>query len=75
MGFAGVIREGLFGRGRKVRAGTVRTALTAVGTSIALDTEKRFLPCLKILLDGYEKEDQPTTKKLPVEADIYRSSW
>jgi hypothetical protein len=32
--------------------------------------EKRFLPCLEILLDGYEKEDPPTTKKLPVEADI-----
>ena len=46
---------------------------------IALDTgvdptkvqgDKRFVPCLAILLDGYEKDDPPTTKKLPVEADI-----
>ena len=32
--------------------------------------EKRFLPCLAILLDGYEKEDPPSSKKLPVEVDI-----
>ena len=51
----------------------------AVGQTIALacnnnptkiNGSDKLLPCLQILLDGYEEEDPATIKKLPVQADV-----
>lgn len=79
-GFAGVVREGHFNRGRnQVRSTTVSSALTAIGKACALDSgvdptkcenSEKFLPRLQQMLDGMRKADPPTTKELPVEADV-----
>jgi hypothetical protein len=78
-GYAARIRTGFFGRGRQVKAQTVASALTAVGQTIALDYEinptkpigsSNLLPHLQQMLDGWAKEDPPTLKQLPVEADV-----
>jgi hypothetical protein len=31
---------------------------------------EKLLPCLQQMLDGFRKDDPPTTKQLPVEADV-----
>jgi len=36
-GFAARVRSGTYGRKKQVRAGTVNSALTAIGTTISLD--------------------------------------
>ena len=78
-GFAAQVRHGYFGRGRRVAAGTVVGALTAVGQEIALARgnnptkvagSDKLLPRLAQIYDGWRKEDPPTTKQLPMEADI-----
>jgi len=78
-GFAARIRQGFYGRGKRVAAGTVVGAITAVGQEIALACgtnptkmtgSERLLPRLSQILDGWRKEDPPTTKQLPVEADV-----
>jgi hypothetical protein len=78
-GFAARIRQGAYGRGKQVQAGTVIGALTAIGQEIALACgknttkitgSKRILPRLQQTYGGWQKEDPPTTKQLPVEADI-----
>ena len=60
-------------------AGTVTGAITAVGQAIALVCgtnptkdagSKKLLPRIAQTLDGWRKEDPPTTKQLPVEADV-----
>ncbi len=52
--------------------------LTAIGQMIALACDsnptkvvgsERLLSCLQVMLDGYQKGDPPTQKKLPVLAD------
>lgn len=80
MGFAAVVRMGYFNRSRsEVRATTVSTAITAVGKACALahgvnptkcEGSDKFLPRLQEMLDGWRKVDPPTTKMLPVEADV-----
>ena len=79
MGFAGAVRLGGYGSGRKVRSGTALTALTAVGQKIALDTgidptkvagSDKYLLCIQQTIKGRDKEDPHTTKKLPVEVDV-----
>jgi hypothetical protein len=78
-GFAGAVRQGAYGRGSQVRGGTVLTALSAVGKTIALDKgidptkvpgQKDFIPAVKQMLDGFVRDDPPTMKKLPVEVDV-----
>jgi hypothetical protein len=78
-GFAARIRQGFYSRGKRVAAGTVVGAITAVGQEIALACgtnptkmfgSERLLPRLSQILDGWRKEDPPTTKQLPVEADV-----
>ena len=78
-GFAGLSRAGYYGRGKQVKAGTVSTALTAVGQAISVATGRnptkvegsdKFLPRLAETLEGWGKEDPATKKKLPVEADV-----
>eukprot|EP00956_Cyclotella_meneghiniana_P043080 scaffold252139_cov142-Cyclotella_meneghiniana.AAC.1 len=60
-------------------AGTQEEALSAVNTTIALDINeqpfkvqgsKDFLPLISQTLAGWAREDPPTEKKMPVEADI-----
>ena len=78
-GFAGRVRTGYYGRGKQVQAGSVSSAITAVGQAIALATNTnptkivgsdKLLPRLQQMLDGFRKADPPTTKQLPVEADV-----
>ena len=78
-GFTARVRHGYYGRGKRVAAGTVVGALTAVGQEIALACgdnptkvmeSNKLLPRLSQIYDGWRKEDPPTTKQLPVEADV-----
>jgi len=78
-GFAARVRQGYYGRGKRVATGTVVGAITAVGQEIALACgtnptkltgSEKLLPRLSQMLDGWRKEDPPTTKQLPVEADV-----
>ncbi len=78
-GFAARIRRGAYGRGKRVQAGTVVGALTAVGQEIALACgenptkvigSEKLLPQLQQTYDGWRKEDPATTKQLPVEANV-----
>ena len=58
---------------------SVSSAITAIGQAIALATNTnptkivgsdKLLPRLQQMLDGFRKADPPTTKQLPVEADV-----
>jgi hypothetical protein len=78
-GFAGRVRTGYYGRGKQVQAGSVSSAITAIGQTIALATNtnptkikgsEKLLPQLQQMLDGFRKADPPTTKQIPVEADV-----
>jgi hypothetical protein len=78
-GFAARVRRGAYGWGKRVQAGTVVGALTAVGQEIALACGEnptkvlgsdKILPRLQQIYDGWRKEDPATTKQLPVEADV-----
>jgi hypothetical protein len=78
-GFAARVRQGYYGRGKRVASGTVVSTITAVGQEIALACgtnptkitgSEKLLPRLPQILDGWRKEDPPTTKQLPVEADV-----
>ncbi len=77
-GFAGRVRTGYYGRGKQVQAGSVSSAITSVGQTIALATNsnptkivgsEKLLPRLQQMLDGFRKANPPTVKQLPVEAD------
>jgi hypothetical protein len=78
-GFAGRVRTGYYGWGKQVQAGSVSTSITAVGQAIVLTTNTnptkivgsdKLLQHLQQMLDGFHKADPPTTKQLPVEADV-----
>jgi len=78
-GFAARVRSGFYGRGQQVRVGAVNSAITAIGTTISLakgvnptkiEHSDRLIPRLAQMIQGWKKEDPPTLKKLPVEADI-----
>ena len=78
-GFTARVRQGYYGRGKRVATGTVTGAITAVGQAIALvcgtnptkvTGSKKLLPRIAQTLNGWRKEDLPTTKQLPVEADV-----
>ena len=78
-GFAGRVRRGAYGRGKRVQAGTVIGAITFVGQEITLACGEnptklawsdKCLPWLQQMYDGWRKEDPATTKQLPVEADV-----
>ena len=62
-----------------MQAPTVSSAITAIGKAIALvhginptkcPMSEKFLPRLQEMFEGWRKEDPPTMKKLPVEADL-----
>jgi hypothetical protein len=79
-GFAArVVCQGYYGRGKRVATGTVIGTITAIGQEIALACgtnptkitgSKKLLPWLSQIFDGWRKEDPPTTKQLPIEADV-----
>jgi hypothetical protein len=78
-GFAARTRMGYYGHGQQVQSSTVTGAIMAIGQRIALACNdnptkviglENFLPALHIMIHGYTKEDPPTKKKLPVEADV-----
>ncbi len=79
-GFAGRVRTGFYGRGRQITAPVVNSALTAVGTAIALATgtnptkmqgaQDKLVPRISQMLEGFGKTDPPTMKKLPIGIDI-----
>ncbi len=78
-GFAARVRSGVYGRKKQVRAGTVNSALTAIGTTIALargvnptkiEHTNNLLPRLSQMLTGWKKVDPPPIKKLPVAIDV-----
>jgi hypothetical protein len=78
-GFVQPVMEGYYGRGTTVRAGTVCTAITAIGQTIAMAHgenppkilgSERFFPCLQQCIDGYRKQIPVSQKKLLVEADV-----
>jgi hypothetical protein len=78
-GFAAYVRSGDVGRGCQVTTSTVSMAITAVGQTIAvavghnptkLAGSDKLIPRLAQTLDGWQKGDPPTAKKLPVKADV-----
>ena len=78
-GFAARVRAGYYGRGHKITAAAVASAISAIGATIALatgcnptklDNSDKLLPRLSQMLDGMRREDPPTMKKLPVESDV-----
>jgi hypothetical protein len=78
-GFAQWVREGYYGQGSTVCAGTVCTAITAIGQTIAFAHgenptktigSKKFLPCLQQCIDVWTKQDLIIQKKLPIKADV-----
>jgi hypothetical protein len=78
-GFAARVCTGYYGKGNQVKNCTVSSALTAIDQTIALACAANpkkvagsecLLPCLQFMLDGYQKGDPPTWKKLPVQANV-----
>ncbi len=78
-GFAKQVRQGKYGWGKHVATETVVGAITAVGQEVALVCgqnptkivrSETLLPRLSQIFDGWRKEDPPTSKQLPVEADV-----
>ena len=62
-----------------MQAGTASSAISAVGTQIALDTGRnqpqlegtqKFTPRLDQVIAGWRKSNSPVVKKMPVEADV-----
>ena len=78
-GFAARNRSGAYGRGRQVKAGSVSSALTVIGQTIALEFgtsplklpgSDRMVPRIQQMLDGWRKANPATLKQLPVEANV-----
>jgi hypothetical protein len=75
-GFAAQTRSGFYGQGRQVQSSTVTSA---TGQMIALvcntnptkvEGSDKFLPALQVMIEGYNKQDPPTKKMLPVKANV-----
>ena len=76
--FGAMVRTGEVGHGKQIRVGSVRTAITSVAQTIAVDKGKTplhndagdyHLP-IKLMLDGFKRQDPPSEKKLAVGIDI-----
>ena len=71
-GFAARVRTGYYGRGRTVRVQSVTQALAAISTTIELagesspiyKTEKAYKLPVARLIEGYRREDPPSTPQL-----------
>lgn len=77
--FAARVRQGCYGCRRHIQACTVSSALTAIGQEIPLACElnptkvnglDKIIPQLQQMYDGWRKADPPTSKMLPMEADV-----
>jgi hypothetical protein len=64
---------------KQVENCTVSSMLTAIGQTIAMACNNnptkikgsnKLLSCLQVMLDGYQKEDPASIKKLPVQSDV-----
>ncbi len=78
-GFAERVRQGKYRWGKRVATETVVGAIIAVGQEVALVCgqnprkivgSEKLLPRLSQIFDGWRKEDPPTTKQLPIEANV-----
>jgi hypothetical protein len=78
-GFVTQVRTGYYGQGKQVQAGSVSSAIMAIGQAIALATNTnptkivgsdKLLPRIQQMLDGFCKANPPTIKQLLVEADV-----
>ena len=78
-GFAARVRQGYYGRDKRVPTGTVIGAIMAIRQEIALvcgtnptkvTGREKLLPRIAQTLDGWRKEGPPTTKQLSVKADV-----
>jgi hypothetical protein len=78
-GFVGRVRTGYYGQGKQIQAGSVSSAITAIGQAIALATNTnptkklgsdKLLSRLQQMLDDFRKAVPPTTKQLLVEAYV-----
>ena len=78
-GFSVRVKRKFFGFERKVAAGTVIMALTAVGQALSLDNignllksigSNNYLHPTQVMLDGWKKNDPPTMKKLSIKVNI-----
>jgi hypothetical protein len=74
-GSVGRVCTGYCGQGKQIQAGSVSSAIMAVGQTIALATNtnptkivgsEKLLPRLKQMLNGFRKADPLTTKQLPI---------
>jgi hypothetical protein len=61
-GFAGRVRTVYYGQGKQIQAGSISSAIMAIGQAIALATNTnptkivgfdKLLPCLQQMLDGF----------------------
>jgi hypothetical protein len=78
-GFASQIRRAYYNNKCQVRVGTISSAITAIGKTIALAYEHnptkvlgsdKFHDRIQEVLNGWKQHNPHSTKKLPVEADI-----
>ena len=76
--FGAMVRTGELGHGKQIRAGSVRTAITAIAQTIALDRGEmplhneigNYHAPISHMIDGFKKEDPASEKKLAVGVDI-----
>ena len=78
-GFAARVKQGHFGFGYHIAAGTVTLALTPIGQVLSMDDRgnplkaygsRNYHQSIQVMLDGWKKEDLPMMKNLPVKVDI-----
>ena len=76
--FGAMVRTGELGHGKQIRVGSVRTAIAAVAKTIAMDRGEmplhneagKYHAPLSLMLEGFQREDPPSEKKLAVGVDI-----
>ena len=76
--FGAMVRAGELGRGNQIKVGSVRAAINAVASTIALERGETPLHneggdyhlAIRQMFDGWAKEDPPVEKKLAVGVDL-----
>ena len=76
--FGAMVRTGKLGHGKQIRAGSVRTAITAVAQTIALDRGEmplhnelgNYHAAISHIIDRFKSVDPPLEKKLAVGVEI-----
>ena len=76
--FGAMVREGELGHGNTIKTGSVRTAISAIAQTIAMErgetplhneSGEYHLP-IRMMFEGWSKADPPVEKKLAVGVDI-----